>query len=450
MARDTATEISKCTSIAEETDAPGHCVEEIASASNLRSDDRVKTHPCYSEEAHHQYARIHVPVAPRCNIQCNYCNRRYDCLNESRPGVTSEVLTPEEAATRVGAVLDRIPQTTVLGIAGPGDPLANPEHTFKTFALVSQAYPALKMCLSTNGLMLPDYLDTIKEAKVEHVTITVNMIDPAVGKEIYDWVHYKGKTYRGEEGAALLSGKQLDGLKGLAERDVLCKVNIVMMPGINDSHIPQVVKEVKRLGACLVNIMPFIPVKDTKFQYRRGPTSVELRELRDECEVDIKQMRHCRQCRADAVGLLGEDRSSEFTKAQVLAAKPQVPVELDAATGAERKDGRKTYIAVASKGGGLVNQHFGHATDFMIYEASPGGVRFVEVRNVERYCEGPGACGEVEDRLDKIVQMLSDCRAVLCSRIGTEPAAALSRAGIDPILKYDSIENAIREVAGSL
>src|SRR3990172_4236049 len=59
--------------------------------------EKVRTHPCYSVEAHHHYARMHLAVAPKCNIQCNYCSRRYDCINESRPGVTSNVLTPEEA-----------------------------------------------------------------------------------------------------------------------------------------------------------------------------------------------------------------------------------------------------------------------------------------------------------------------------------------------------------------
>jgi nitrogen fixation protein NifB len=62
---------------------------------------RIEKHPCYSEEAHHHYARMHVAVAPACNIQCNYCNRKYDCANESRPGVVSELLTPEEAAHKV-------------------------------------------------------------------------------------------------------------------------------------------------------------------------------------------------------------------------------------------------------------------------------------------------------------------------------------------------------------
>jgi nitrogen fixation protein NifB len=48
--------------------------------------DRIAKHPCYSEEAHHHYEPMHVAVAPACNIQCNYCNRKYDCTNESSPG----------------------------------------------------------------------------------------------------------------------------------------------------------------------------------------------------------------------------------------------------------------------------------------------------------------------------------------------------------------------------
>jgi nitrogen fixation protein NifB len=92
-------------------------------------DERIQqalaSHPCFNEEAHRHFARMHIPVAPKCNIQCNYCNRKYDCSNESRPGVTSEVLTPEQAVEKVRTVKARIPELSVIGIAGPGDPLAN-------------------------------------------------------------------------------------------------------------------------------------------------------------------------------------------------------------------------------------------------------------------------------------------------------------------------------------
>ena len=62
-------------------------------------------------------------------------------------------------------------------IAGPGDPLANPEKTFKTFELIARTAPDIKLCLSTNGLALPDHVDTIAGFNVDHVTITINMVD---------------------------------------------------------------------------------------------------------------------------------------------------------------------------------------------------------------------------------------------------------------------------------
>ena len=107
--------------------------------------EKVFNHPCYSEEAHHYFARMHVAVAPACNIQCNYCNRKYDCANESRPGVVSELHHPVQAVKKVLAVAATIPQMTVLGIAGPGDTLANPERTFETFRMLSEQAPDIKL-----------------------------------------------------------------------------------------------------------------------------------------------------------------------------------------------------------------------------------------------------------------------------------------------------------------
>lgn len=276
--------------------------------------ERIAKHPCYSEEAHHHYARMHVAVAPACNIQCNYCNRKYDCANESRPGVVSELLTPEEAAHKVLVIAGKIPQMTVLGIAGPGDPLANPEQTFRTFELIAEQAPDIKLCLSTNGLRLAENVDRIKQLNVDHVTITINMVDPEIGTQIYPWVRYNRKRVRGIEAARILHEQQMNGLQALKEADILCKVNSVMIPGINDEHLAEVDQVIREKGAFLHNIMPLIsaPEHGTHFGLigQRGPTPKELKSLQDKCaDSNMKMMRHCRQCRADAVGLLGEDRS---------------------------------------------------------------------------------------------------------------------------------------------
>jgi nitrogen fixation protein NifB len=124
-------------------------------ASQLR---KIQAHPCFSENACHFFGRMHLPVAPKCNIQCNYCIRKFDCVNESRPGVTSKVLTPQEALERVREVLEKVHYIKVVAVAGPGEPLFN-EETFETFRLVKADFPHLMRCLSTNGLLLPDRMD---------------------------------------------------------------------------------------------------------------------------------------------------------------------------------------------------------------------------------------------------------------------------------------------------
>ena len=114
-----------------------------------------------------------------------------------------------------------------------------------------------------------------------------------------------------------LTERQLEGLELLTSAGILAKINSVMIPGINDQHLIEVNKAVKSRGAFLHNIMPLISEAEHGTYFglngQRGPTAQELKALQDACEGDMNMMRHCRQCRADAVGLLGEDRSAEFT-----------------------------------------------------------------------------------------------------------------------------------------
>jgi hypothetical protein len=96
-------------------------------------------------KGHHYFARMHVAVAPACNIQCNYCNRKYDCANESRPGVVSEKLTPDEAVRKVITVANEVPQLSILRIAGPGDACYDWKMTQATFGEISQDIPDIKL-----------------------------------------------------------------------------------------------------------------------------------------------------------------------------------------------------------------------------------------------------------------------------------------------------------------
>lgn len=265
-------------------------------------------HPCFSPEASHKYARIHLPVAKHCNISCNYCNRKYDCLNESRPGVTSDVITPREALNRYKHYQDQLENLSVVGIAGPGDALADWQETSETIRLIRNYNANVLFCLSTNGLKLPDFADQIGELGVSHVTVTINTLNPATGAKIYRYVNYKGKRYRGIEGASLLMQNQLEGVRRLVEQGMIVKINTVMIPGINEKDIRYLIKVVKDLGVYVANIMPLIPVEGSVFADLPATNKQELAKMRQLCSADLRQMFHCQQCRADAVGLLKESK----------------------------------------------------------------------------------------------------------------------------------------------
>ncbi len=436
---------------------------------------KIHNHPCYSEGAHHHYARIHVAVAPACNIQCNYCNRKYDCSNESRPGVTSERLTPEESVKKVMFVGGEVERMSVLGIAGPGDALANPEKTFETFRMVREKAPDLKLCLSTNGLELPKYIDELVKYNIDHVTVTINTVDTTgeIGSQIYPWIFYNNKRYYGKEAAQILLERQLEGMKLCAEKGILIKANSVLIPGINDKHLPEVSKKLKEIGVFLHNIMPIIsePEFGTKFGLDGIPSATDQQQMeaQEACGMDMKLMQHCRQCRADAVGLIGEDRGAEFTKARFAEMsfdaledhynlegrqEAQAKIEefrffLDQANERVRRekaemssDGQTILVAVTTAGEGMINQHFGSVKEFLIYEAGDLGIRFIQHRKVDyEYCAGPDGVNPIAP----ILERLKDCKLILTAKIGGCPQNDLAEAGIvaDQSYAFEPIEASV-------
>jgi len=226
--------------------------------------------------------------------------------------VTSKVLTPQEALERVKEVMQKVHYIKVVAVAGPGEPLFNKE-TFETFRLVKDEFPHLMRCLSTNGLLLSERIDDIEELDIGTVTVTLNTIDPAIGKDIYSFVNYHGKRYKGEEGAEILLKNQLEGIREAVKRKILIKVNTVLIPTVNDEHIVEVAKEISKLGVYMHNIIPLIP--QYKFANIKPPTQQEKEAIQEKCREYVKEMTHCRHCRADAIGKLGKDiQQSMYSK----------------------------------------------------------------------------------------------------------------------------------------
>ncbi len=386
-------------------------------------------HPCFDEAARSRTARVHLPVAPRCNVSCNYCNRKFDCVSESRPGVSSTVLTPEQAADYVDMVRRDVPNLAVVGIAGPGDPFANAAKTLQSLRLVKQRHPDLLLCLASNGLEVPAHLDEIAELEISHVTITMSTVDPDIAARVYKWVRDSDRqVYRGRAAGELIISRQLASIAGLKERGITVKVNSVLVPGVTIDGIDDVAATVADLGVDTMNAMPLYPVEDTPFYELGAPSTEQVAHARRTAGTHLPQMTHCQRCRADAVGMLDQDND-------------QTAVDRLMAARTITRD--RPYIAVCSQEGYLVNQHLGGADVVYVYENANifGRItpRLVEVRHTPPAGGGAG-------RWARLAATLHDCRALVCHQLGGSPRTVLQSAGISVHESDGLISEALTDV----
>jgi nitrogen fixation protein NifB len=393
----------------------------------------LNDHPCFNKKAHHHFGRVHLPVAPRCNIQCKFCNRQFDCVNESRPGVTSAVLSPAQAMVYLEEVLRQKPNTRVVGIAGPGDPFANAAQTLETCRRVRKRYPDMMLCVATNGLNVSPYLDELAELKVSHVTVTVNAVDPRIGAKIYSWMRIGKRVMRAQQGAEILLDRQMEAIKGLKARGIIVKVNSIIIPGINEDHIEAVAAKVNTLGVDLFNCMPYYPNAGSDFEHLEEPAAATVSAVRKAAGRHVKQMRHCTRCRSDAVGLLGEAPSDG------LMATLKNCQHLEVLEPSGQKVSHRPYVAVASLEGVLVNQHLGEACQLLVYGEKQGRFGLIEARQTPE----PG--GGMQ-RWSELAAILSDCRAVLVSGAGEKPKKVFADGGIEVIECEGVIDEAVRAV----
>jgi nitrogen fixation protein NifB len=386
----------------------------------------TSAHPCFDNQARLLYSRVHLPVAAACNVQCNYCDRRFDCANESRPGVTSALLKPDQTADYVDAALAKDPSLRVVGIAGPGDPLATAATSLETLRLVRQRHPEMLLCLATNGLTLPRHAEALAKLKVSHVTVTVSAVDPEIGGKLYGWVSDRDETLRGRAAGERILQAQRAGIRRLVELGVMVKINAILVPGVNDEHLVRVAEETAALGASKFNCLPLFPVHGTAFGDIAAPSKALLRDLRHACGQYLPQMEHCARCRADAVGRIGHVPSEEQL---VLLRK-----HADSNPAKERP-----HVAVASEEGVLINQHLGEAKTLWVYARRGDGFVLVDRRQAP-------TVGRGESRWLELASALSDCRALLATDAGAAPRRILSAAGIDVYPTEGLIEDLLDDV----
>jgi nitrogen fixation protein NifB len=157
--------------------------------------------------------------------------------------------------------------------------------------------------------MLPEVIDELKRLHRLTLTVTVNAVRPETAAKIYRWARYAGTTFHGLDAGRLLVERQWEGLRWADEAGIVVKVNSVLVPGVNEDEIPLIAERAATLGVNVMNITPLIA--QGEFAGVAPPTPRQIHAMRERCAPHLPLINHCRQCRSDACGLLGEDRDME-------------------------------------------------------------------------------------------------------------------------------------------
>jgi len=219
----------------------------------------------------------------------------------------------------------------------------------------------------------------------------------------------------------------------LKAHGITVKINAIIIPGVNDEHIPEVARAVAALGADVMNCMPLVPVQGSGFEDVPAPDGMMTARVRLASGLHLPQMAHCARCRADSVGLISEKMGA----AQIDALQHYATMSSNTQSTPPRP-----FVAVASMEGALVNQHLGEAARFLIYEPNPAQAetfRLVEIRPAPE--EGGG-----EARWQQLADSLSDCRALLISAAGSSPQKILAANGLKVLEMEGLIDEGLRAV----
>lgn len=101
-------------------------------------------------------------------------------------------------------------------------------------------------------------------------------------------------------------------------------------------------------------------------------------------------------------------------------------------------------IAVASKSGAEVDQHFGHAEKFRIFKYRKGDpVQVAEVA-VDKYCSFDPEHPFRHAQFGRIAEAIDGCKAVVTAMIGELPRQELEKLGFKVITAPGPIEPALK------
>ncbi len=362
--------------------------------------------------------RIFVPVSKKCNVQCNFCDRKHDCCNAGKYGQISSIISVDEVENYLQEAFTEKPDISAIEVAGVAEPFATPVETLNIVSKINELYPDKFLCITSNGLEIAEYAERLAQLNVVQVSIAVNAVKPIVGAEIYEWIYYKKKTLFGVEAATVLIERQKIAVEALKKQGVSVKINTVVIPKVNENHIEDIAEQMAKLGADMQDCLLFYPVEGTEFSelFYSNTTSYS--------KAMLKAAKYLPQ-----VSPLYETINKSQTKSDVAFFSDKTEIK--------KIFKQKPNIAVCTTDGKYVDLHLGAAPQLWIYTWKNDQVELLEKRPVE---------SNIENRWDALASKIPDCHYLLVAGVGGSPLQVLDTYNIETIALEGSIAETLKHM----
>ncbi|MGL1863792.1 MAG: radical SAM protein [Pseudodesulfovibrio sp.] len=370
-------------------------------------------HPCFGMTSRRKVGRLHLPVAPRSNAKIRFADN-----SKAKPA-----MMPEEAVAWMDQIVADGNAVDIVGITGPGDPLAVPEPTLRTLRLVRDKFPEISLCLTTLGVGGDLVADELAEIGLSHITMLVDAVTPEVAEKIYAWIRPSTKTMPLPEAAKYLLNEQAKAVTAFKRAGITVKINTTVYPGYNAGHVEHVAAAMATLGADIMGVVPYLPAnEDGDHPAESGMELIST--VRDRAARHMDLMPAWDECGEDVVGLNtpGKDAAPVSVMPKPSLARPNV--------------------AVVSSDGMDVDMHLGHAVKILIYGPREDGLQcLLETR------EAPEP-GSGSSRWKKLATILHDCFVLLTASAGDTPRQILSRKGLSVLITDGEIVGTVDVLYG--
>jgi len=354
---------------------------------------------------------ISLPVAPRAFARSRFAP-------DARP---AQAMTPGDALNWLEAEIARgcVPES--VNISGPGDPLAAPGAMLDTLRLAHARLPEADMRITSLGMGIKDLAKELADAGLSSAELLCDAVDPELYAKLYAWIRPGVKNVPLAEAARTLAEEQALAVAALAEAGVAVTVATTVFPGLNGDHIAAVAEKMAELGAGNMILRPFRPEPGLETDVPAAPSAASMATL---------------------AGLAGkylpvsvDFADGDAAKGRKVAAGP-TPLQAMPKPSKERP-----YAAVCSLGGFDVDQHLGHAHQYLIYGEKDGLVSLLEVRPAPE--PGSGTA-----RWEEGAATLSDCFALAAQSAGESPRKIFGRHGIRVLVTDGNVEGVVDALFG--